>query len=105
MVLVLNLGLGQRGDARRAPVDWLQTPIDAAIGQKFPEFTYDGRFVCVRHGEVRMIPVAKHAQPFKLLTLDSNETFGIGTATATDFNLAHLMTLATKLQVYLMLNR
>ena len=66
VVLVLDLGLGQRRAAVDAPVDRLLALVDHALLDEPAERAHDRRLVAVVHRQVRVVPVAQHAQPLEL---------------------------------------
>ena len=72
LVGVLDLGLGQRGVAVLAPVDGLMTAIDHALVEHGLEDLDVGGVMLVIERQIRVVPVAKHAQATEagLLQLD-----------------------------------
>ncbi len=70
LLLVLDLGLGQRRLAVHAPVHGLEALVDDAATDEAPELARDHRLVGGRHREVRVVPVTEHTQPPELLPLD-----------------------------------
>ena len=72
LVGVLDLGLGQRGVAVLAPVNRLVTAIDHALIEHGLEDLDVGGVVLVIERQIRVVPVAKHAQATEagLLELD-----------------------------------
>ena len=73
LILVLDLGLGQRGLAVHAPVHGLEALVHEAAADQPPELAHDHGLVGGRHGHVRVVPVAEDAQPLELLALDVDE--------------------------------
>ena len=73
LVLVLDLGLGQRGLAVHAPVHGLETLVDEAPAHEAAELPHDRRLVGGRHREVGPAPVAEDPEPPKLRALDVDE--------------------------------
>ena len=72
LVGVLNLGLGECGVAVLAPVDGLMTAIDHALVEHGLEDLDVGGVMLVIERQIRVVPVAKHAQATEasLLELD-----------------------------------
>ena len=69
LVLVLDLGLGQRGSAVEAPVDRLEALVQVAVLENLAERAH---FVCLgleAHGQVGVVPVAEHAEADEVLLL------------------------------------
>ena len=69
LVLVLDLGLGQRRAAVHAPVHRLEAFFQVAVSREFAEGAHDVRLGAEIHGEVRVRPVAEHAQADEILAL------------------------------------
>ena len=61
VVVVLDLGLGQRRLLHRRPHDRPRAPVEAAVDQEAAEFAHDLRLGPEAHGGVRIVPVADHA--------------------------------------------
>ena len=66
MVLILDLGLGKRGLLDRRPHNRLGTTIEAAVHQDAAKLAGDRRLGVIGHGGVRVMPIAKDAQPLEL---------------------------------------
>ena len=62
LVGVLNLGLGECGVAVLAPVDGLMTAIDHALVEHSLEYLDVGGVMLVIERQIRVVPVAEHAQ-------------------------------------------
>ena len=94
LVLVLDLGLGERGLAVHAPVHRLEALVDEAAAHEAAELARDHRLVGGRQREVGLVPVAEDAQPPELLALDVDElgarTRGSGGASPRIHRLAHV---------------
>ncbi len=79
-LLVFHFGLGQRGLRARAPKDRLHRLVNQPFVHKNREGAKDFRFVLRIHGQVRIFPVAQHAEPLELLALNphvfARERFG-----------------------------
>src|SRR5215467_9326318 len=77
LVLVLHLGLRERGSAVHAPVDRLEVLVDEPASDEAPELARDHRLVRRIHRDVRIVPVAEHAQALELASLDVDEAVGV----------------------------
>src|SRR5437660_864358 len=73
LVLVLDLGLRERGPTMHAPVDGLQALVDQTASDEAAELARDDRLVRGIHRDVRIVPVAEHAQTLELASLDVDE--------------------------------
>src|SRR2546425_6128191 len=73
LLLVLDLGLRERGPAIHAPVDGLQAFVDETASDETPELARDDRLIRRLHRDVGIVPVAEHAQALELATLDVDE--------------------------------
>ena len=80
MILVFDLGLGQRGLFHDAPHHRLRAAIEEAIGDEFEDLAGDLRFGGIAHGRIGMVPVADDAEPLELLPLHGKPVLGIGAA-------------------------
>ena len=69
LVLVFDLGLGQRRAAVEAPVHRLQALEQVAAGIQFADGTNLVGLVAKRHGQVGIVPVAEHAEADEILLL------------------------------------
>ena len=75
-VVILDLGLGQRGLLHRRPHHRLRPLIDQAVHQELLELRRDHRLGVEIHRQIRIGPVAGDAQPLELLALDVDPTGG-----------------------------
>ena len=82
LVGVLQLGLGQRRVAVRAPVDGLAAAIDCAGKVHLLEDLDVARLVFRGKGEVGVVPLARHAQALEAHTLPIQLLFGVFAADA-----------------------
>ena len=80
VVLVLDLGFGERGLLDDAPHHGLGAAIERAVGGELHQFARDLRFRRIAHGGVGMIPVADDAEPLEFLALDVEPVARIGAA-------------------------
>jgi hypothetical protein len=104
IVLVLHLGLGQRGEAGGAPVDRLQPPVDPPGPDELPQLAQDGGLVGEDHRAIRIAPVPQAAQPLELFPLDVDELLGVGTAELPFLGDRDLLGLAAQLAIHLVLD-
>ena len=84
-ILILDLGLGQRGLFDRAPHHRLGPAIELAGGGELQEFGDDRRLALGLHGEVGVVPIGHHAQPLELLALHIDPVLGVGAAFGAEF--------------------
>ena len=80
VVLVFDLGFGQRGLLDHAPHHGLGAAIERAVGGELHQLARDLRFGRIAHGGVGMIPVADDAEPLELLALHVEPVRRIGAA-------------------------
>ena len=80
VVLVLDLGFGQRGLLDHAPHHGLGAAIERAVGGELHQLARDLRFGRIAHGGVGMIPVADDAEPLEFLALHVEPVRRIGAA-------------------------
>ena len=95
VVPVLDFGLGQRGRTRWAPEDGLLAAIDEPVRDAAPEGAHLLRRVGGVHRQVRMLPVAEHAEAPELLALDGDEALRVGAAARAHLALRHRLLLGT----------
>ncbi len=79
-VLIFDLGLGERGLFDRRPHHRLRTAVQLAALGELEQLADDRRLGIVLHREVRIGPVAHHAEPLELALLHLDPFFGIGAA-------------------------
>ena len=84
MIGVLDLGLGQRGAARDAPIYGLFPAIDEALLDEVREEAQFVGLVFFVQREVRIFPVAEHAEALELHALDVDVFAGISLARGAD---------------------
>ena len=82
LVLVLDLGLGQRRLAVHAPMHGLQTLVHGAPTDEAPELPHDRRLVGRLHRDVGMLPVAEDAEALEFFPLDLDVARGVLAAAA-----------------------
>ena len=76
VVVILDLGLGERGLLHHRPHDRLGAAIEPAIHQELADLGDDHRLGLVRHGEVRVVPIAFDAEALELLALHVDPFLG-----------------------------
>ena len=84
VVVILDLGLGQRGLLDHAPQHRLGALVEPAVHQELAELVGDHGFRGIGHGRVVMVPVALDAQPLELLALHADPVVGEGAAFAAE---------------------
>ena len=70
VVLVLDLGLGERGAVARAPHDRLLAAVEVTAARELRQRAGDRALVARIERQVRVLPVAEHAEPLELAALD-----------------------------------
>ncbi len=75
-VLILDLGLGERGLLDDRPQHRLGAAVEAAVQQKGADLARDLGFRRIGHGGVGIVPIAQHAEPLELLALDVDPVVG-----------------------------
>ncbi len=76
VIVIFNLGLGQRGLFDRRPHHGFRPLIQRAVHQELHEFLGDDRFGVEVHGQIRIGPVACHTQTLEFLALDVDPALG-----------------------------
>ena len=108
MVVILDLGLGQRGLLDHRPQHRLRALVETAIHQELAQFLHDDRLGLVLHRRVVIVPVAVDAEALELLALDRDPVIGEGAALAAeldDRNLVLVLLLGAVLFLDLPLDR
>ena len=105
MILVLDLGLGQRRAAVDAPVHRLLALVDQALLDEPAERARDRRLVLEVHRQVRRVPRAEDAEPLELLGHRADEALGVRAAGAAEVGDRHLALLRAELAIDLQLDR
>ena len=80
VILVLDLGFGERGLLHHAPHHRLRAAIERAVRGELHQLARDLRLGRKAHRRVGMIPVALDAEPLELLALHVEPVLGIGAA-------------------------
>ena len=89
MVVVLDLGLGQRRLLHRRPHHGAEPAIQRPVHQEAPDLAEDRRLARQIHGGIALRPVAQHAQPAELALLHAHPMLGIGAALGAEFQQRH----------------
>ena len=105
MVLVLDLGFGQRRAAVDAPVHRLLALVDEAALDELAERARDVRLIPRVHRQVVVVPVAEDHQPLELVGHHVDEAPGVVAAGAADVGDRHVALLRPKLAIDLQLDR
>ncbi len=84
VVLVFDLGLGERGLFDHAPHHRLRAAIEQAVGDELEDFAGDLRLGRIAHRRIGMVPVADDAEPLEFLPLHREPVLGIGAALAAE---------------------
>jgi len=104
VVLVLDLGLGERGLERDAPIDGLLAAVDQALLHKGGEGAQDVRLKPGILGAVARGPVGQHAEPLELRRLAPDPTLGKLVATRAQLSRAEQDFLLLQLARHLLLD-
>src|SRR5690606_31825088 len=91
VVLVFDLGLGQRRALDHAPHHGLAPAIELAARRHLVQFARDLRLGVEAHRQVGVVPLAENAEPLELLTLHIDPVFGKGPAFGPEFVDRHLV--------------
>ncbi len=105
VLVVLDLGLGERRAARDAPVDGLLGLVDEALLGEGGELAHDRRLVAGRHRQVGIGPLAHHAEPLELVALDAHELLGVLAALLPERDRRHRVLLRAQVALDLELDR
>ena len=104
-LVVLDLGLGERGPAGDAPVDRLLGLVDEALLGEGGELADDRRLVGRGHRQVGVLPLPEDPEPLELRALDAHELLGVRSAGLTEGQRRHLALLRPEVPVHLQLDR
>ncbi|CCJ96703.1 alpha-L-glutamate ligases, RimK family [Cronobacter malonaticus 507] len=104
-VVILHFRLGQRGAAVDAPVHRLGAFVQVAVADDFTERADDVGFGFEIHGQVRVRPVAEHAQTDKVFTLAVNLGRRVFTAFGAEFGRGEFLTRLAKLLLHFQFDR
>jgi len=104
VVAVLHLRLGQRRLAGGAPVDGLLALVDVACKHQPGELGRRDRLVLVMHGQVGIVPLAEHPEPFEFAALDVDKTLCVLAAVPPLLGLREAALAVAQLLVHLVLD-
>ncbi len=102
---VLDLGLGQRGAAGRAPVNRLLSLVDGAAPYEAVELLHDGGLVLAVDRPVGGGPLPEHPEPAEILPLQVDVLLRVLAARLAHLQRAHAGFLRAELPVHLQLDR
>ena len=102
MVVVLDLGLGERGLLDGAPHHRAQAAVQGAVEQEAADLGGDGGLGGEVHGGVAAGPVALHAEAAELRGLDVEPLLGVGAAFGTELQDGDVVLVAAGLAVGLL---
>ena len=85
VVVILDLGLGERRLLHRRPHHRPRTPVEAAVDEEAAELAHDLRLGFEGHGRIRIVPVADHTQAFELVALHVDPVLCEGAAIGAEF--------------------
>src|SRR5206468_12756708 len=104
VVFILHFSFGQCRLIHGAPQHRLQSFIDAALGDEFPELAEDRGLIGRVHREVGMLPVAQDAQTLEFITLNLVILLGVLAAELADLKGVEALFLDASLFQYFMLD-
>ena len=90
VLVVLDLGLGQGGAARDAPVDRLLGLVDQVLVHEAGELSDDRGLVARGHREVGVVPLAQDPEALELRPLHPHELLGVLAAGPAELHRRHL---------------
>ena len=105
VILVLDLGFGQRRAAVDAPVHRLLPLVDEAALDELAERPRDVRLIARVHRQVVVVPVAEDHQPLELARHHVDEAAGVVTAGAANLGHRHVALLRAELAIDFQLDR
>ena len=101
VVVIFDLGLGQRGLFDRRPHHGLGALIERAVHQELHELVCNHRLGVIVHGQIGIIPIAGDAQTLEFLTLDADPFVCKGAAFLTEVDNRHFVLVLALLAVLL----
>ncbi|CCJ92187.1 alpha-L-glutamate ligases, RimK family [Cronobacter turicensis 564] len=104
-VVILHLRFSERGAAVDTPVHRLGAFVQMAVADDFTERANDVGFGFEIHGQVRVRPVAQHAQTDKVFTLAVDLSRRVFTAFGAEFGRGEFLTRLAKLLFHFQLDR
>ena len=99
VVVIFDLGLGQRGLFNRRPHHGLRALIQRAVHQELHEFLGDHAFGVEIHRQIGIVPLAGDAQTFELVPLDVDPALGELAAFLTEVDNVHVILVLALLAV------
>ncbi len=105
MVLVLDLGLGERGRVIDAPVHRPRALEDRSFRQEFAERPHRVGLVLEIHRQIGIVPLAFDAEALELLRLDCDVLLGVRARRPPELERRHLVFLHAEILFYLFLDR
>ncbi len=94
MLLVLDLGIGQRGLLDHRPQDRPRAAIEAAVHRELGDLARDPGFGPIVHRRVGVVPVADHTEALELFRLDANPVVREVTAFLAELDNRHIVLVA-----------
>ena len=91
MLVIFDLGFGERGPFHDRPHHGLRAAIKLAGGRELHQLGRDHGFGAEIHRRVRTIPIADHAQALELLALHLDPFVGVGAAFLAEIDDRHLV--------------
>ncbi len=101
-LLILNLGLGERGLLDGRPHHRLGTAIELAAFGKLHQLGNDRRLRLEIHRQIGVVPIAQDAEPLQLLALGIDPFLRIGPAFGAEFVGRHLVLVQLFLAIFLL---
>ena len=95
LVCIFNFRFRQCGFAMGAPVNRFQSFINVTLVGHGAKYANLLRFKRMLQGQIGMIPVAQHAQPFEFFPLDINKLMGVGITFCPQIQRRHAVTVHT----------
>ncbi len=86
VIVIFDLGFGQRGLLDHRPQHRLRALVEAAVEQELAQFPHDDRLGLVLHRRVVIVPVTVDAEALELLALDRDPVIGEGPALAPELD-------------------
>ena len=95
LVCIFNFRFRQCGFAMGAPVNRFQSFINVTLVGHGAKYANLLRFKRMLQGQIGMIPVAQHAQPFEFFPLDIHKLMGVGITFCPQIQRRHAVTVHT----------
>ena len=91
VIVIFDLGLGERGLLDHRPQHRPRALVQAAVHQELAELPHDLGFGPMGHGGVGVVPIALDAEPLEFLALHLDPFFGEGPAFLAELDHRHLV--------------